>query len=60
MKNLPNLRKALYALGGSVAGVVAIYGYVDGTEAAAWLLVYSGILGVAFYNVDSSDMEGEG
>lgn len=58
MKNLPKLRKALYALGGSVAGVAAVYGVVDGTEAAAWLLVFSGLLGVAFYNVDDGDTEG--
>lgn len=55
MKNLPKLRKALYALGASGAGLAAVYGVVDGTEAAAWLLVFSGLLGVAFYNVDDSD-----
>jgi hypothetical protein len=55
MKNLPKLRKALYALGGAVAGITAVYGIVDGKEAAAWLLVYSGILGVAFYNVEDTE-----
>lgn len=57
-KKLAKLRKSLYALGGAVAGVAAVYGIVDGTKAAAWLLVYSALLGVAFYNVDDSDTEG--
>lgn len=57
MKNLPKLRKALYAFGVALAGILMVYGIINEREAAAWLLVFAALLGVAFYNVDDPDSD---
>lgn len=48
-----NTRARLYELGLALIGVAAVYGLVDGKEAAAWGLVLAPLLGLARANVDA-------
>jgi hypothetical protein len=53
MKHLTSdRRKRLYELGLTLIGVAAVYGLVDGDQAAAWALVLAPLLGLARANVD--------
>lgn len=54
MKNKAKLRKAVYGVGGATAGVLLVYGFVTEEEAAAWLVLFGSICGLAFYNTDTS------
>lgn len=54
MKKLTNKRRQqLYDLGLALIAVVAVYGFIDGEEAAAWALVLAPLLGLARNNVDA-------
>lgn len=53
MKNLTSkTRTRLYDLGLSLIGVAAIYGLLNGEQAAAWALVLAPLLGLARANVE--------
>lgn len=53
MKNpTPKTRRRLYDIGLGLIGVAAVYGLVNGEEAAAWSLVLAPLLGLARGNVD--------
>lgn len=53
MKNPTNrTRRRLYDLGLALIGVAAVYGLVDGQQAAAWAIVLAPLLGLARVNVD--------
>lgn len=54
MKRLtPAQRKRAYEVGLGLIGVAAVYGLVDGEQAAAWALVLAPLLGLARANVDA-------
>lgn len=53
-QKLARLRQALYATGVAGAAAAVVFGYVDETEAAALLGIGGGLLGIAFYNVDTT------
>jgi hypothetical protein len=56
MKKLtPRLRKRLYEAGLAAIGIAAVYGLVDGEQAAAWALLLAPVLGVARANVPDTD-----
>lgn len=55
MKNItPAQRKRLYELGLALIAVAAVYGLIDGEQAAAWALVIAPLLGLARANVEGS------
>jgi hypothetical protein len=49
----PKTRRYLYRVTAAALGVAGVYGFVDGTEAAALLLLASAVLEVAHANVPS-------
>jgi hypothetical protein len=53
--NNAKLRKSIYGVGVAGAGVLLVYGFLNEQEAAAWLLLFGAICGLAFYNTDTSD-----
>lgn len=59
MKNLPKLRKALYATAVSISAVLVALGYIDTAQEAVYLGLVNSLLGLAFYNVDDSGSVGE-
>lgn len=52
MNKSQKLRATLYVIGSAALKVAGIYGLVGNEESQAWLLLISGVLDLAFYNVD--------
>lgn len=55
LDNAAKLRKSLYALAFAVGAVLIIHKVVTEEELNAYMLAVQALLGVAFYNVSSSD-----
>lgn len=53
-KRLARLRQALYVTGSATLKFAGIKGWVENNESQALLLVLSGLLDLAFFNVDLS------
>lgn len=59
--NTRTARRYIYRVASAALVVAAVYGFVNGEEAAAWLLVFAAVTGMADLNVPSSlDSSGPG
>jgi cadmium resistance protein CadD (predicted permease) len=60
LSNAAKLRAALYGLMSAILAVFFVKKLITEEEFVVYLGLGSAALGVAFYNVSDSDMEGEG